>query len=63
MRYVGRRESTMASAKHVPSGDSLLRVGSTLGREAMPALLYVYVEDADAAFRRAVHPVGQPEDR
>ena len=53
----------MASAKHVPAGDSLLMVGSTIGREVMPGFRYVYVEDADAAFRRAVHPVGQPEDR
>ena len=95
MRYVGRREAIMASAKYVPDGwpalipriavedpeplvafirevfdavgrfhperpselrigDSLLMVGSTIGREAMPAFLYVYVEDADAAFRRAL---------
>jgi uncharacterized glyoxalase superfamily protein PhnB len=95
MRYVERRESTMASAKHVPAGwpalipriavddpaplvafiqevfgaagrfqperpselrigDSLLMVGSTIGREVMPAFLYVYVEDADRVFRRAL---------
>jgi len=35
-------------------GDSLLMVGSTIGREAMPAFLYVYVEEADAVFRRAL---------
>jgi uncharacterized glyoxalase superfamily protein PhnB len=35
-------------------GDSLLMVGSTLEREAMPAFLYLYVEDTDAVFRRAV---------
>jgi PhnB protein len=35
-------------------GDSLIMVGSTIQREAMPAFLYIYVEDADAAFQRAV---------
>jgi uncharacterized glyoxalase superfamily protein PhnB len=34
--------------------DSLIMVGSTIEREAMPAFLYVYVKDADAAYRRAV---------
>ena len=34
--------------------DSLIMVGSTIEREAMPAFLYVYVEDADAVFRRAM---------
>jgi uncharacterized glyoxalase superfamily protein PhnB/catechol 2,3-dioxygenase-like lactoylglutathione lyase family enzyme len=35
-------------------GDSLLMVGSTAGRQPMPAFLYVYVEDTDSAFRRAL---------
>ncbi len=35
-------------------GDSLIMVGSAMEREAMPAFLYVYVEDTDATFRRAV---------
>jgi len=35
-------------------GDSLIMVGSTLEREAMPAFLYVYMEDADAVFRLAL---------
>ena len=35
-------------------GDSLLMVGSTIGREAMPAFLYVYVEDADSVYQRAL---------
>lgn len=34
--------------------DSLIMVSGTLEREATPAFLYVYVEDADAAYRRAV---------
>jgi PhnB protein len=35
-------------------GDSLLMVGSTVDRQSMPAFLYVYVEDADLTFRRAL---------
>ncbi len=36
-------------------GDSIVMVSDGGGvREAMPAFLYVYVPDADAAFRRAV---------
>jgi len=34
--------------------DSLIMVGSTVEREASPAFLYVYVEDADAVYRRAM---------
>jgi PhnB protein len=35
-------------------GDSLVMISSTAERAAFPAFLYVYVDDADAAFRRAV---------
>ena len=35
-------------------GDSLIMVGPALDRDAMPAFLYVYVEDTDATFARAV---------
>jgi len=35
-------------------GDSLVMVTSTAGRELFPAFLYVYVDDADSAFRRAI---------
>jgi len=35
-------------------GDSVLMVSGVGPREAMPAFLYVYVEDADATYRRAV---------
>lgn len=35
-------------------GDSLLMVSSTGERDAFPALLYVYVEDADATYEAAV---------
>lgn len=34
-------------------GDSLIMVSPTGQREPFPAFLYVYVEDADSAFRRA----------
>jgi PhnB protein len=35
-------------------GDSYVMVSSTEARAAMPACLYVYVEDVDAAYRRAL---------
>lgn len=35
-------------------GDSLVMVTSTEEREPFPAFLYVYVDDADAAYRRAI---------
>jgi uncharacterized glyoxalase superfamily protein PhnB len=47
-------------------GDSLLMVGSTVERQPMPAFLYVYVEDADSTFQRALdrgsESVEKPED-
>ena len=51
----------MASARVAPGtptevriGDSIVLVSSTDERDAFAAFLYVYVEDADAAFGRAV---------
>jgi PhnB protein len=35
-------------------GDSIVMVSSAAVRGALPAFLYVYVEDADATYRRAV---------
>jgi predicted enzyme related to lactoylglutathione lyase len=35
-------------------GDAVIMISSTVEREAFPAFLYVYVDDADEAFRRAV---------
>ena len=35
-------------------GDSIVMVASTAHREAFPACLYVYVDDVDAAYRRAL---------
>jgi uncharacterized glyoxalase superfamily protein PhnB len=47
-------------------GDSLLMVGSTVDRQSMPAFLYVYVEDADSTFRRALacgsESIEEPQD-
>ena len=60
----GRFQSERPSELRI--GDSLLMIGSTLQRDAMPAFLYVYVEDTDAAFRRAVdrgsEPIEEPQD-
>jgi len=36
------------------TGDSVLMVSGAGPRQAMPAFLYVYVEDADATYRRAL---------
>jgi len=35
-------------------GDSILMISTVGPRAAMPAFLYVYVDDADATYRRAV---------
>jgi uncharacterized glyoxalase superfamily protein PhnB len=35
-------------------GDSLVMVTSAGERELFPAFLYIYVDDADAAFHRAI---------
>jgi uncharacterized glyoxalase superfamily protein PhnB len=35
-------------------GDSLVMVSSTSVRQVMPAFLYLYVEDTDAAYQRAL---------
>ena len=35
-------------------GDSLLMISSTNERGTFPAFLYIYVDDADAAFARAI---------
>jgi PhnB protein len=35
-------------------GDAVVMVSSTEGRPPFPAFLYVYVDDADATFQRAV---------
>jgi PhnB protein len=35
-------------------GDSVIMIGSVGPRDAMPAFLYVYVDDTDAAYQRAL---------
>jgi PhnB protein len=35
-------------------GDSVIMISSTVEREPFPAFLYVYVDDADQVFHRAV---------
>jgi uncharacterized glyoxalase superfamily protein PhnB len=35
-------------------GDSIVMISGASGRDVMPAFLYVYVEDTDATYRRAV---------
>lgn len=41
-------------------GESMIMVGSTIDRDPMPAFLYVYVEDVDATFERAVERGAEP---
>ena len=36
-------------------GDSIVMVSGAGARGAMPSLLYVYVDDVDATYRRALH--------
>jgi uncharacterized glyoxalase superfamily protein PhnB len=43
-----------AAPSQLRIGDSMLMVSATGAREAFPAFLYVYVEDADATFQRAL---------
>lgn len=47
-------EHTSSAPAEMRIGDSLLIVSGTEYRQAMPACLYVYVEDTDATHRRAV---------
>src|SRR5262249_31003087 len=47
-------KSETSQPAQIRIGDSLLMIGEVGEREAFPAFLYVYVEDVDAVFRRAV---------
>jgi uncharacterized glyoxalase superfamily protein PhnB len=40
-------------------GDSVIMIGNVGLRKAMPAFLYLYVEDADATYRRALQAGAQ----
>jgi uncharacterized glyoxalase superfamily protein PhnB len=63
-------DATGEHARERPSelriGDSLVMVTAAGAREAAPAFLYVYVDDADARFRRALAagatPIEEPLD-
>ena len=44
-------------------GDSLVMISSTAERDPFPAFLYVYVDDADAAFERALQAGATAIDR
>jgi uncharacterized glyoxalase superfamily protein PhnB len=47
-----RRDNAPAT---VTIGDSVILVSSTRDRDAFPAFLYVYVDDADGAYEKAVN--------
>ena len=47
-------EFQAATPSQIKIGDSLLMVSPAGTRETFPAFLYVYVEDADATFQRAL---------
>ncbi|HEX3781905.1 MAG TPA: VOC family protein [Pseudonocardiaceae bacterium] len=56
LRAVFDGEGTVSAGRpaEIRIGDSLVMVSSTGARERFPALLYIYVEDADATYRRAL---------
>lgn len=49
---IGDLRTDMPSVMRI--GDSLVMVSSVGPRNAMPAFLYLYVDDADATYRRAL---------
>ena len=52
--FGGVGEVEEARPSQIRIGDSILMVTGTGARETFPAFLYVYVEDADSAFQRAI---------
>jgi uncharacterized glyoxalase superfamily protein PhnB len=65
--FGARGEVRSGAPTDVTIGDSLLMVSDGGGvRDAMPAFLYVYVDDADATYRRAIaagaEAIEGPED-
>lgn len=48
----GSYQSERPTELHI--GDSMVMVSGSTERDEMPAFLYVYVEDADSTYRRAV---------
>lgn len=51
-RAVAQIEPGRPTDVHI--GDSVVLVSSAAGREPFPSFLYVYVEDADSTYQRAV---------
>jgi uncharacterized glyoxalase superfamily protein PhnB len=51
-KATGRHQTARPS--EIAIGDSMLMVSGTDARPAMPVFLYVYVDDVDATFRRAL---------
>lgn len=56
LRHVfdARGDADPARPAEIRIGDSLLMISSSGERSAFPAFLYVYVDDADATFARAI---------
>src|SRR5262245_66123091 len=52
--FGGTGEYRSEAPSVIKIGDSLVMVSGVGPREAMPSFLYLYVEDADAAYRRAI---------
>lgn len=53
--FGGRGEFRPGRPAEIRIGDSLIMISDGGGlRESVPAFLYVYVEDADSTFRRAI---------
>jgi PhnB protein len=57
---------SVASPSQIRIGDSLVMVSGVGPRDAMPAFLYLYVEDVDATYRRALKAgaiaIEEPQD-
>ena len=52
--FVARAEVVPGRPTDVHIGDSVVLVSSAAGREAFPAFLYIYVDDADTIYQRAM---------
>src|SRR3954451_24072894 len=52
--FAASRDIQPGRPAEVRIGDSVIMISSAAEREPFPAFLYVYVDDADEVFRRAV---------
>ncbi len=60
LRYASRMPDGSIAHAEVQIGDSLVMLGQVRGdHPPMPTMLYVYVEDCDAAYQRAVAAGGE----